>query len=100
MAKATEPERVTIYWYAVPNTNKARAGWMPVYEHNGKLRGNTYGKGYALETALRMARTAAEEEAGHYEGDWTVIVAQKPGSPVPRFKAHCRAASGATHGSP
>jgi hypothetical protein len=83
VAKSADRERVTIYWYVVPNANERRGGWMPVYDHNGRLRGNTYGRGYELETALRMAKADAEEEAGRYVGDWDVIVAQKPGSPEP-----------------
>lgn len=81
MAKSSDLERVTIYWYAVPNEHKARGGWMPVYEHNGKQRGSTYGKGYDLETALAMARADAEQQASRYVGDWDVVVGQKPGSP-------------------
>jgi hypothetical protein len=53
---------------------------MPVYDHNGKLRGNTYGKGYDLETAMAKAKADAEDEAAHYSGDWDVVVAKKPGS--------------------
>lgn len=82
MAKsAADLERVTLHWYAVPNANKSRGGWMPVYDNNGKMRGNTYGRGYDLETALRLARADAEEEAARYVGDWDVVVAHKPGSP-------------------
>lgn len=81
MAKSADLERVTIHWYAIPNANKSRGGWMPVYDHNGKQRGDTYGKGYDLETALKRAKADAEDEAAHYIGDWDVVVAQKPGSP-------------------
>ena len=81
MAKSADLERVTIYWYAVPNANKSRGGWMPVYDHNGKQRGDTYGKGYDLEDALKRAKADAEDEASHYSGDWDVVVDQKSGSP-------------------
>lgn len=81
MAKSSDLERVAIYWYAVPNADKSRGGWMPVYDHIGKQRGSTYGKGYDLETALAMAKADAEDEASRYIGDWDVVVAQKPGSP-------------------
>lgn len=81
MAKSADLERVTILWYAVPNADTKRGGWMPVYEHNGKLRGNTYGKGYDLETALEMAKADAEDEASHYSGDWDVVVEQKARTP-------------------
>jgi hypothetical protein len=80
VAKSANLERITIYWYAVPNANKSRGGWMPVYDHNGKQRGDTYGKGYDLEIALKMAKASAEDEAAHYVGDWDVAVAQKPES--------------------
>jgi len=53
---------------------------MPVYDHNSRQRGDTYGRGYALETALTMAEAAAKDEAARYVGDWDVVVAQKPGS--------------------
>lgn len=81
MPRTSDLERVTIYWYAVPNADKARGGWMPVLDHGGKQRGDIYGRGYDLKTALRMARAEAEEEAGRYGGDWEIVVAQKPGSP-------------------
>jgi hypothetical protein len=73
--------RVLIQWHAIPNENKARGGWMPVYDRDGKTRGHTYGKGYDLEAALEMARVDAEEEAARYVGDWDVTVEQKPGTP-------------------
>lgn len=61
---------------------------MPVYDLDGKTRGDTYGKGYDLETALEMARVDAEEEAARYVGDWDITVEQKPGSPgAPKRKA-------------
>ena len=83
MAKPAEHTRVTIYWYAVPNENKkdARGDWMPVYTDGGKQRGDTYGRGYDLDTALALAKETAEERASRYVGDWDVVVAQKPGSP-------------------
>lgn len=73
-------ERVTIHWYAVPNTNTRRGGWSPVFDLNGKQHGSPYSQGYDLATALEMARAEADEEAGRYVGDWDVIVAKKPGS--------------------
>lgn len=81
MTKAADLERVTIYWYAIPNANKSRGGWMPVIDHDGKQRGDTYGKGYELETALEMAKEVAEERASRYVGDWDVVVAPKAGAP-------------------
>jgi hypothetical protein len=33
VAKSSGLERVIIYWYAVPNANKARGGWMPMLDH-------------------------------------------------------------------
>ena len=85
MIKSADLERVTIYWHAIPNENKTRGGWMPVIDHNGKQRGDTYGKGYELETALEMAKETAEERASRYTGDWDVVVAPKAGAPgVPK----------------
>jgi len=77
VARFPDRESVTIYWYAVPNANKARGGWMPVYDRDGWQRGNTYGEGYDLQTALKMAKVAAREEAAGLSGG--VTVAQKPG---------------------
>lgn len=83
MAKSSDLERVTIYWHAIPNENKRdpRGGWMPVIDHNGKQRGDTYGRGYDLETALQLAKEAAEEAASRYSGDWEIIVEPKAGAP-------------------
>ena len=81
MAKPADLERVTIYWYAIPNENKSCGGWMPVIEHNGKQRGHTYGKGYELEDAIMMAKADAEEQASRYTGDWDVVVGPKAGAP-------------------
>ena len=85
MAKSADHTRVTIHWYAIPNENKVRGGWMPVIDHDGKQRGDTYGKGYELETALEMAKETAEERASRYVGDWDVVVGPKAGAPgVPK----------------
>ena len=81
MAKSSDHTRVTLYWHAIPNENKARGGWMPVVDEDGKQRGDTWGRGYELETALEMAKADAEERASRFVGDWDVVVGQKPGSP-------------------
>ncbi len=65
---------VVIVWYAVPNANKKRGGWMPLIENNAKVRGSTYGRGYDKEDAERAAKEMAEEEAQRYVGDWSVVV--------------------------
>ena len=85
MAKSSDHTRVTLYWHAIPNENKARGGWMPVVDEDGKQRGNTWGRGYDLETALSMAKADAEETASRFVGDWDVVVEPKPGAPgVPK----------------
>lgn len=85
-------DRVTIRWYAVPNANTRQGGWMPVYDLNGKMRGDTYGKGHPLETALKMARADAEDEGARYVGDWAVTVEPKPGAPgVPKSRTRAAA---------
>jgi len=87
VAKSADLERVTLYWHAIPNENKARGNWMPVVDHNGKQRGHTYGTGYDLDTALEMAKETAEERASRYSGDWEVIVAPKAGAPgIPKAR--------------
>lgn len=85
MAKSSDHSRVTLYWHAIPNENKARGGWMPVVDEDGKQRGNSWGTGYELETALEMAKADAEERASRFVGDWDVVVGPKPGAPgVPK----------------
>ena len=85
MAKSSDHTRVTLYWHAIPNENKARGGWMPVVDEDGKQRGDTWGTGYELETALEMAKERAEELASRFTGDWDIVVGPKPGAPgVPK----------------
>ena len=87
MAKSSDHSRVTLYWHAIPNENKARGGWMPVVDEDGKQRGNTWGTGYELETALEMAKETAEELASRFVGDWDVVVGPKAGAPgVPKAR--------------
>ena len=87
MSRSDTHTRVLIQWHVIPNEDKHRGGWMPVYDLDGKTRGNTYGKGYELEAALEMARVDGEEEAARYVGDWNVTVEQKPGTPgAPKTK--------------
>ena len=65
---------------------------MPVIDHNGKQRGDTYGKGYDLKTALALAKDAADKAAERYSGDWDITVAPKAGAPgVPKASAPKRA---------
>jgi hypothetical protein len=93
--------RVTIYWYAIPNENKARKNWMPVYEENGKQRGSTYGSGYDLNTALVEAKDMAEEIGSRFVGDWDVTVEQKPGTPgAPKTKRKSKAPTRSAPRSP
>jgi hypothetical protein len=68
--------RVAITWYAIPNENKRdpRGGYLPVYEVDGKMRGDTYGRGYDKAEAEKLAEARAHEEAERYTGDWNVTV--------------------------
>lgn len=86
MAKSSDHTRVTLYWHAIPNENKARGGWLPVVDEDGKQKGDTWrGTGYDLETALAMAKERAEELASRFTGDWDIVVGPKPGAPgVPK----------------
>jgi hypothetical protein len=72
----SEHTRVAITWYAIPNENKrdARGGYMPVYELDGKVRGDTYGRGYDKAEAEQRAEAMAHKEAARYTGDWNVTV--------------------------
>jgi hypothetical protein len=75
--RGTDKERIRIHYFAVPNENTKRGGWMPVYEINGKLHGDTYGKGFDQDEALERAEERASEEAKRYRGDWDVTVDRK-----------------------
>jgi len=70
-------EDIRIRWYAVPNENKTRGGFMPVYEKNGRVHGHTYGRGYDRDEAETLAKADAEDEASHYVGDWNVSVEKR-----------------------
>lgn len=76
-AKRDPDADITIVWYAAPNENKRAGGFMPVYEHNGKLRGSTYGKGYDKDAAEKLAELDALDEAARYIGDWKVVVKKR-----------------------
>ena len=73
MAREETPT-IAIVYDAVPNENKTRGGFMPVYEKNGKLHGDTYGRGFDRDEALALAKADALDEAAHYSGDWNVTV--------------------------
>lgn len=74
----TSEERVDIQYNAVPNDDKRRGGWMPVYRvGRGRTRGDTYGRGHDLDRAVRAAKAMAHEEAARYRGDWCVTVRRK-----------------------
>ena len=76
-----EGTRVAITWYAIPNENKRdpRGGYLPVYELDGKVHGDTYGRGYDKAEAEQLAEARALKEADRYIGDWIVTV--KKGRP-------------------
>jgi hypothetical protein len=86
VAKPSDHTRVTLYWHAIPNGNKARGGWLPVVDEDGKQHGDTWrSSGYDLETALAMAKEDAEKRAERFTGDWDIVVGPKPGAPgVPK----------------
>jgi hypothetical protein len=77
----SEHTRVAITWYAIPNENKRdpRGGYLPVYELDGKVHGDTYGRGYDKAEAEQLAEARAHKEAERYTGDWNVTV--KKGRP-------------------
>lgn len=89
--------RVDILWYAVPNANPSRAGsWLPVYEEDGKQRGDTYSgrKSMSLAEAEAEAEATAHERASRYTGDYQVHVAKKTtgeGAPAAKLDAEIRA---------
>lgn len=71
---ARRDDKIVIRFFAIPNTNTTRGGWMPVYEENGRMRGHSYGTGYGKADAELLAQSAALEAASRYIGDWSVTV--------------------------
>lgn len=67
-------DKIVIRYYAAPNENVARGGFMPLIEVNGRQRGDTYGRGYDREEAMVLAEARALQEAQHYTGDWRISV--------------------------
>lgn len=91
--------RVDIAWYAIPNGNKACVGcWLPVYEEDGKQRGDTYsGRRLGLAEAEAEAEATAHERASRYIGDYEVHVTKKTsgeGAPAAKLDAEIRAELG------
>lgn len=68
--------KIEITWYARPNENKRdpRGAWMPVYELDGKIKSDTYGRGYDKAEAEAEAEAMAHREAERYVGDWNITV--------------------------
>ena len=73
---ARRDDKIVIRYFAVPNANVARGGFMPMFETNGRLRGSSYGRGYDRADAERFAEAEARDEAARYVGDWRVSVAK------------------------
>jgi hypothetical protein len=71
--------KVTIRWFAIPNVDTRRGGFMPMVEVDGKLKGDTYGTGYARDIAESMAEERARALADRYVGDWRVTVRKGEG---------------------
>lgn len=67
---------VHIRYFVVPNNDKRRGGFMPVYRVNRTQHGDTYGRGLDRQQALRVAKTEALEEASRFGGDFCVTVKQ------------------------
>ena len=78
MKRRKNDDKIVIRYFAVPNADTRRGGFMPAIEVNGRLRGDTYGKGYDREEALVLAQAEALEEAARYTGDWRVTVRAAP----------------------
>jgi hypothetical protein len=67
--------RVEIGYGVVVNACTLSGGWLPVYTVNGRQYGNTYSRhGLDKADAISAARSAAQEEACKYIGDWEVSV--------------------------
>lgn len=66
-----------ILWYAAPNLNTTKGGFLPLIEVDGKERGDTYsGITYDRDVAEEMARVRALEIANRF-GDEDTVVAPK-----------------------
>ncbi len=75
---------VRIRYFVVPNNDRARGGFCPVYRVNNERRrydrrkrhvqGHTFCRGYGESEALRHARAMAQSEAERWGGDYCVTV--------------------------
>lgn len=65
-------KRIVIRYYAVPNANKHRGGFLPVIRVNrGPEQGHTYSAGgMDRDVALRVAKQEAHDEASKWRGDY------------------------------
>lgn len=75
MRRRAIDDKIVIRFFAIPNTNKNKGGFLPMYEENGRLRGHTYsGLGWSRDDAEIMAQSEALDAAARYTGDWRVTV--------------------------
>ena len=65
---------IKIEFGAVPNTNEARGGFLPMIWINDRPQGDTFGRGLDKDEAIAQAEIEANEEADHYVGDWGVSI--------------------------
>jgi hypothetical protein len=66
-----------ILYFAAPNGNKNKGGFLPLIEVDGKVKGDTYsGVDYSHEDALQQAHERALDIADRF-GDEGVIVAPR-----------------------
>lgn len=79
-SKRDPGHKIVIEFGAVPNSDTRRGGFMPAVWHNGRQTGDTYGRGYDKEEAIRIAKKEALEEKSRFVGDWSVVVKARPGS--------------------
>lgn len=67
--------RVSIRYFATPNTNTIKGGWAPRLRINGRTdRGGWHHRGLEREEAVAEAKQMALEEGERHSGDYCVII--------------------------
>lgn len=74
MKRRAIDDKVVIRYFAIPNPNTTKGGFLPMIEQNGRLRGHRVGPGWDREDAELQAKSEALEAASRYTGDWRITV--------------------------
>jgi len=72
--------KILFEYGAIPNAKQNRGGFMPIVWESGRATGNTYGRGYDLEDAIKIAYEEAKEDARKFIGDWHILIRPRKGT--------------------